>query len=115
MERCDGEFTQNNKESYNKLIGKITPKMVPCGSKIVKIAANIAAGVFNEDTSSLLYYMYAIGVSFRANAYECAQKENEERVTISHRRAQEATREERMARRQHRIEFLEAAEGMEGL
>ena len=59
--------------------------------------------------------MYAMGVSIGANAHEYAQKEDEERVTMADRRAQEATREERMARRQHRIEFLEAAEGMEGL
>ena len=34
---------------------------------------------------------------------------------MSDRRAQEATREGRMAQRQHQIEGLEAAKGMEGL
>ena len=56
LERCVGSFTHNNNESYNQLSWKITPKIVPCGSKIVEIAANIAAGVFNGGTSSLLYY-----------------------------------------------------------
>jgi len=41
LERCIG-FTQNNNESYNQLIWKITPKIVPCGSKIVEMAAYIA-------------------------------------------------------------------------
>ncbi|GFY53619.1 uncharacterized protein TNIN_202271 [Trichonephila inaurata madagascariensis] len=32
LERCVGRFTQNNNESYNQLIWKITPKIVSCGS-----------------------------------------------------------------------------------
>ena len=56
-----------------------------------------------------------MGVSVGANAHEYAQKEDEERVTISDHRTQEATWEGRMARRHHQIEVLEAAEGMEGL
>ena len=47
LERCVGGFTQNNNESLNQLIWKITPKILPAGSKIVEIAACIAAGTFN--------------------------------------------------------------------
>ncbi|GFU82085.1 uncharacterized protein TNCV_1389881 [Trichonephila clavipes] len=54
LEKCIGGFTQNNNESYNSVnIWEKTPKSVPCGSKIVEIAAYIAAGMFNEGTKSL--------------------------------------------------------------
>ena len=115
LERCVGGFTQNNNESYNQLIWKITPKIAPCGSKVVEIAANIAAGVFNEGTFSLLYFMYVMVLSLGPNAHLYAENEDKERVAISDRRAQEPTREERMARRQHQIEILETDEGLEGL
>ncbi|XP_066581799.1 LOW QUALITY PROTEIN: uncharacterized protein [Prorops nasuta] len=115
LERCVGGFNQNNNESYNQLIWKISPKIIPCGSKIVEIAANVAAGIFNEGTSSLLYFMYAMGVCIGPSAHEYAQKEDEERVAISDHRAQEATRDGRIARRQHQIDVLESAKEIEGL
>jgi len=115
LERCIGGFTQNNNESYNQLIWKITPKIIPCGSKIVEMAAYIAAGIFNEGTASLLYYMKALGLSLGPNAHSFAEKEDAQRITISDRRAHESTREGRMVRRQYQMELLEAAEGMEDL
>ncbi|XP_015187388.1 PREDICTED: uncharacterized protein LOC107072161 isoform X3 [Polistes dominula] len=89
LERCVGGFTQNNNESYNQLIWKKTPKIVPCGSKVVEIAAYIAAGMFNE--------------------------EDAERVMIFDVRAHRSTRERRMARRQHQLDLLEATDTAEGL
>ena len=87
LERCVGGFTQNNNESYNQLIWKITPKIVPCCSKMVEMAVYIAAGVFNEGTALLLYYMSAMGLSLEPIAHLFAQKEDAQRVTISDRRA----------------------------
>ena len=95
--------------SYNQLISKITLKVVPCGSKIVEMAAYIDAGVFNEVTASLLYYVSVMGLSLGPNANLYVQKEDAQRVTISNRRAQESTREGRMIRRQHQIKLLGAA------
>ena len=73
------------------------------------MAAYIAADAFNEGTASFLYYMSAMGLSLGPNAHLYAQKDDAQRVTISHNGAQESTREERMIRRQHQIELLEAA------
>ncbi|XP_077256710.1 uncharacterized protein LOC143894395, partial [Temnothorax americanus] len=115
LERCVGGFTQNSNESYNQLIWKITPKIIPAGSRIVEMAAYIAAGIFNEGTAALLYYMHAIGLLLGPNAHSYAEKEDAERVTIADRRAQENTREGRMVRRQQQNELLEAAERSEGL
>ncbi|KAI4474193.1 hypothetical protein M0804_014971 [Polistes exclamans] len=114
LERCVGGFTQNNNESYNQLIWKITPKIIPAGSKIVEIAANIAAGVFNEGKTSLLYYMSSMGLSLGPNAHSFVSKEDAERISISDARAQGSTRERRMARRQQQLNILEANDEAEG-
>ncbi|CAH2093525.1 unnamed protein product [Euphydryas editha] len=115
LERCVGGFNQNNNESYNQLIWKISSKIVPAGSKTVEIAAYIAAGTFYEGMASLLYYMQAMGITLGPNAHSYAEKEDEKRVNISNIRARASTRDGRMARRQHQLELLEAAEASEGL
>nr|XP_012148419.1 PREDICTED: uncharacterized protein LOC105663526 [Megachile rotundata] len=43
LEHCIGGFTQNNNESLNQLIWKITSKILPAGSEIVEIAEFVAA------------------------------------------------------------------------
>lgn len=115
LERCVGGFTQNNNESYNQLVWKISPKVLPAGSKTVEMAAYIAAGIFNEGTAALLYYMNAMGVSLGSNAHSYRDKEDAQRIKISDLRSHESTREGRMARRQHQIELLEAANDANGL
>ncbi|GFY39188.1 uncharacterized protein TNIN_499181 [Trichonephila inaurata madagascariensis] len=87
FERCVGAFTQNN-ASYNQLIWKVTPKIVPCGSKVVEIAAYIVAGMFNEGAKSLLYFMSALGLLLGTAAHAYVDKEAAERVMISVARAQ---------------------------
>lgn len=52
LERCLGGFTQNNNESINQLIWKISPKIIPAGAKTVEIAAYVASCTFNEGISS---------------------------------------------------------------
>ena len=105
LQRCLGGFTQNNNESYNQLIWKISPKIIPSGSVIVELAANIAACMFNEGTGVLLTMMYSMGVNTGQNAHKFAKKEDAERISISDKRAQESTREQRMLRRQSRSAF----------
>ncbi|GFY47047.1 uncharacterized protein TNIN_127601 [Trichonephila inaurata madagascariensis] len=83
MWQCVGGFTQNNNESYNQLIWKTTPKVVPCISKVVEIAAYIAAGMFNEGTKSLLHFMSALGLPLGTAAHAYVDKEDAECVMIS--------------------------------
>jgi len=47
------------------------------------------------------------------NAHEYIAKEDETRVTIAEQRAHAATREQRMARKQHQLDVLEVAEDAE--
>lgn len=100
--------------SYNQLIWKITPKIIPCGSTIVEIAAYLAAGIFNEGKRSLLYFMNALGLSLGPNIHAYVEKEDAERISISDARAQGSTREGRMSRRQQQLAVLEANYEAEG-
>ncbi|KYQ53517.1 hypothetical protein ALC60_00043, partial [Trachymyrmex zeteki] len=115
LQRCVGGFNQNNNESYNQLIWKITPKTVPSGSTIVNIAAKIAASVFNEGSSIHLTMLYSIGSKLGHNAHEYCRQMDENRITIAEHRAQLATREARILRRQQKSENLDILEDMEDL
>lgn len=99
MERCVGGFTQNNNESLNQLIWKITPKILPAGSKIVEISALVAAGTFNEGVTALLLFMHGMDLKLGPNSHEYARKENENRILIAEKKADSATREARIRHR----------------
>lgn len=47
LNRCLGGCTQNNNESFNSTVWSIAPK-TSSSKKIVDIAANIAASIFND-------------------------------------------------------------------
>ena len=115
LDRCIGGFTQNNNESYNQLIWKISPKIIPSGMTTVELTAYIAACVFNEGSIALLQIMQVMGVHTGPNAHAYVNKEDQARVTIAERRAQATTREARMRRRQDQLNVLEAASAAEGL
>lgn len=115
LERCVGGFTQNNNESYNQLIWKISPKHLPGSSVPVQIAAYTSACMFNEGNITLLKILEALGVQCGRNSHAYVTKQDESRITIAEQRAQAATKEGRMARRQQQIDILEAANDAEGL
>ncbi|XP_039956081.1 uncharacterized protein LOC120771887 isoform X2 [Bactrocera tryoni] len=83
LERCVGGFTQNNYESFNQLIWKISPKILPAGSIIVQIAALIAACIFNEGISALLLIMHGIDLKLGPNSHEYARNMDENRFIIA--------------------------------
>ncbi|GFW90474.1 uncharacterized protein TNCV_77081 [Trichonephila clavipes] len=92
---CVNGFTQNNYESYNQLIWKITQKIVPCRSKVVEIAAYIAAGMFNEGKKSLLYFMSTLEVSLGTAVHAYVDKKDAECMMICDTRPHGSTRERR--------------------
>ncbi|XP_039302711.1 uncharacterized protein LOC120357099 [Solenopsis invicta] len=115
LDRCVGGFTQNNNKSYNQLIWKISSKILPGGLIPIEIAAYVSACVFNEGSKALLQIMQAMGVSTGPNAHAFVADEDEGRVTIAERCAQENTQEARKHRRQKKIDALEVASAAEGL
>lgn len=112
MQRC---FNQNNNESYNQLVWKISPKIITSGSISVEIAAHVAACQFNEGLISLLWILQAMGVHCGRNAHEYVREEDELRLHTAEWRVQSKTREGKMLRRQKQIGILEAAAAAEGL
>lgn len=109
LERCVGGFTQNNNESFNQLIWKITPKILPAGSKIVQIAASIAACTFNEGISALLLIMQGMELKLGPNSHEYARKMDEDRVCAAEKKSASETREARVRHRQEQKEALDIA------
>lgn len=109
LERCVGGFTQNNNESVNQLIWKITPKILPAGSKIVDIAAYVAAGTYNEGIAALLLFMHGMDLKLGRNSHEYARKEDESRILAAEKKADAETREARVRRRQEQKDVLDLA------
>ena len=83
FERCVGGIAQNNNESLNQLIWKITPKILPASSKIVDIAACVAAGTFSEGVSALLLFMHGMDLKLVRTSYKYARKEDEDCIIIA--------------------------------
>ncbi|KAI4476148.1 hypothetical protein M0804_013811 [Polistes exclamans] len=73
-----------------------------------------AISEYVQCTTSLLHIISALGLSLGTAAHDYAQKEDAERVMISDARALGSTREERMARRQHQLDLLEAKDPTQG-
>ena len=73
LEQCVGGFTQNNNESLNQLIWKISPKHLSGTSVIVEIAAYVTACVFSEGSFALLTFMQDMGISSGSSAHEWAR------------------------------------------
>ncbi|GAB0086469.1 LOC108005992 [Sergentomyia squamirostris] len=109
LERCLGGFTQNNNESLNQLIWKITPKILPAGSKVVDIAAWIAACIFNEGTKALLSFMSKMDIKLGPNCHMYAQIEDKNHIRLAEWKTKSTTKEERTRRRQERKDALDIA------
>lgn len=83
LDRCVGGFTQNNNESYNQLIWKISPKILPSGLIPIEIAAYVSPCVFNEGSKALLQIMQTMGISTGPNAHAFVADEDQERVATA--------------------------------
>ncbi|XP_025152724.1 uncharacterized protein LOC109504083 isoform X2 [Harpegnathos saltator] len=115
LTRCLGGHTQNSNESFNSTIWRLVPKHLHSGSKIIEIAAFIAAGVFNEGYSSILKIMNVLDIKIGQQCRCFADNYETQRVQQKERRRSSSTQEARTARRilqmeQH--EFYEEAEGL---
>ena len=115
LERCVGGFTQNNNESFNQIIWKISPKIYNEGSTAVEIASYIATCLFNEGATSFLKIFQALGIHSGPNIHMYATREDAERIRHAEDRARKSTQEARQRRRQEQVGILEAATDAEGL
>lgn len=111
LQRCLGGFTQNNNESFNQLVWKISPKSVSGTSTIVEIAANIAACTFNEGSFALLAFMQEMGIGTGPSSHEWARQNDELRITRAEEQASLDSKEERVLRRQQQKDALDILDG----
>lgn len=80
LERCLGGHTQNANESFNSTLWRLTPKPLHAGSKIVKILAYIAAGIFNEGHAFLLHLMDDLGIEISLSLSRYAKRADNDRT-----------------------------------
>lgn len=107
LERCVGGFTQNNNESLNQLIWKISPKHLSGTSVIVEIAAYVAACAFNEGSFALLTFMQVMEISSGSSAHEWARSSDSMRISRAEQEAKKQTKEGRIQRRQEQKDALD--------
>lgn len=107
LQRCLGGFTQNNNESLNQLIWKISPKSMSDTSTIVEIAAHVAACAFNERCFALLAFMQDMQIGTGPSSHEWARAVNDLRISRAEEQAAHDTKEERILRRQGQKDALD--------
>jgi len=81
---------------------------------IVEIAAYIAVCIFNNGYTGILKIMELLGIRIGPIGSQFRDNENERRISLAQLRAQAATREERLRRKQRRNETDEVAIDIEG-
>ena len=95
-----GGFTQNNNESLNQLIWKISPKRVSRTSTVVEIAANVAACTFNEGFFALFAFMQEMQIGAGPSSHEWARQVDALRISRAEEQAAHGSKEGRVLRRQ---------------
>lgn len=115
LTRCLGGHTQNANESFNSTIWRLAPKHLHSGSKIIEIAATIAAATFNEGHVALLQLMVELNLTIGSQCKKYADEMTERRLVRQERRSFISTKEARKARKEELIqqnEFFEETEGL---
>ncbi|XP_014478848.1 PREDICTED: uncharacterized protein LOC106746604 [Dinoponera quadriceps] len=115
LERCLGGYTQNANESFNSTVWRLSPKHIHSGAKIVRIAAYIAASIFNEGYNAVLMIMNKLDIEIGILAHNFAITKDEKRINRQNRRSYSSSKEARTARRMEMMaqnEFYEEADGL---
>ena len=111
LQRCLGGFRQNNNESLNQVIWKISTKSVSATSTTVEIAANVAACTFNEGSFALLAFMQEMHIGTGPSSYEWARQIDELRISRAEEQAAHDIKEGRALRRQIQKDALDHLDG----
>ena len=105
--RCLGGFTQNNNESLNQLIWKISPKSVSGTAVLIEITANVAACIFNEGFFALLIMMEEMQIKSEPSANAWARWVDNLRISRAYKQPEKETKEGRVRRRQEQNDALD--------
>lgn len=93
----------------------MAPKHLHSGKKIIEIAVNMAAGIFNEGYSAVLITMQLLNIKIGQQCKMFADLHDAERIKKADKHHTENSKEVRTARRFQQMqqnEFYEQAEGM---
>ncbi|XP_011871647.1 PREDICTED: uncharacterized protein LOC105564113 [Vollenhovia emeryi] len=111
LERCIGGFTQNDNESFNVTEWRLAPKHLNCGSKIIEIAAYLAAGIFNDGYSFVLRVMNDLKLPIGLECKRFADSYDTNRVKRQNLRSLNSSKEARTAQKEKKTaemgDFLE--------
>lgn len=115
LERCLGGYTQNANESFNATVWRLAPKHLNCGTKIIEIAAYLAAGMFNEGYTFILQIMNDLELQIGLQCKHFADIYKINRISRQERRSLQCTKEARTARKEEQATLLSEFEEEEGL
>jgi len=76
LQRCLGGHTQNSNESLNALIWKFAPKHFHSGKETVEIASYLAASMYNESYTAIVWIMVDLGITIGMRTYEFSNHVN---------------------------------------
>nr|XP_036678351.1 uncharacterized protein LOC118879565 [Drosophila suzukii] len=110
LQRCLGGFTQNNNESLNQLIWRISPKVLASSPTIIEIAANAAACTFNEGYIALLTFLEEMKINVGPSAHEYVKTFDESPILKAEEKAALQTKEARILRRREQKDALDLAD-----
>jgi len=92
----------------------MVPKHLNSGRKIIEIATNLAAGVFNEGYSAILITMQMLNMNIGQQCKMFADNSDAQRIARAEECQEKSSKESRTARRFEQIknnEFYEQEEG----
>ncbi|CAH2089025.1 unnamed protein product [Euphydryas editha] len=101
LDRCKGNNTENNNESYNGLLWHFSPKHLHNGFKTIELSNNFATAIFNDGYSSILKIFNVMGVIVGpcARARDFAALKDDTRIRIADHRQRASSKEGRSSRR----------------
>ncbi|XP_074111004.1 uncharacterized protein LOC141535110 [Cotesia typhae] len=99
LDRCKGNNTQNNNESYNGLLWHFSPKHLHNGFKTIELSNNFATAIFNDGYSSILKIFNVMGVIVGPAARDFAALKDHTRIRIADYRQRASSKEGRSSRR----------------
>ncbi|CAH2100789.1 unnamed protein product [Euphydryas editha] len=99
LDRCKGNNTENNNESYNGLLWHFSPKHLHNGFKTIELSNNFATAIFNDGYSSILKIFNVMGVIVGPAARDFAALKDDTRIRIADHRQRASSKEGRSSRR----------------
>ena len=114
LERCVDGFTQNAAESFNSVSWNLCPKRTFVGSTTVDLCAGLAVITYNDGHQKLEEVFLELGMKTGIHSNAFLKNQDKQRVQLSVKRASDAEKRIRQAKRKLRRETEDIAAEKEG-